>query len=71
MDRLTDEQCGRLLRAMVDYSRDGQIPDWDDVTLDVAWDVVCPMLDADEQRYREVCEQNRLNAIKRWQKWQE
>lgn len=67
LDRLDDAQCGQLLRAMVDYSKDGVVPILDDVPLEVAWDVVRPMLDKDVDRYREVCEKNRENAIKRWQ----
>ena len=68
LDRLTDAQCGQLFRAMMDYAKDGVEPFWDEIALEVAWDVVQPMLDEDARRYQEIVEQNRANAIKRWQK---
>ncbi len=68
LDRLTDAQCGQLFRAMMDYAREGIEPFWDEIALEVAWDVVRPMLDEDARRYQEVVERNRAKAIKRWQK---
>lgn len=68
LERLTDGQCGQLFRAMVDYSKEGVEPYWDEIALEVAWDVVQPMLDEDARRYQEIVELNRAKAIKRWQK---
>ena len=70
LDRLDDVQTGRLFRAVIHYARDGEVPEIDDVLVGVAWDVLRPMVDYDAQRYAEVSEKRRQNALRRWEKAQ-
>ena len=70
LDRLDDAQTGRLFRAVIHYSRDGEMPEIDDAMVGVAWDILRPMLDYDAQRYAEVSEKRRQNALRRWEKAQ-
>ena len=70
LDRLDDAQAGRLFRAVIRYSRDGEAPVIEDTMFGVAWDILQPMLDYDAQRYAEVSEKRRLSALRRWEKAQ-
>ena len=70
LDRLDDAQTGRLFRSLIRYARDGEEPEIDDVIFGVAWDVLRPMVDYDAQRYAEVSEKRRQNALRRWEKAQ-
>ena len=70
LDRLDDAQTGRLFRSLIRYARDGEEPEIDDVIFGVAWDVLRPMVDYDAQRYAEVREKRRQNALRRWEKAQ-
>lgn len=66
LDRLDDAQCGRLLRAIIGYARDGETPQISDPMLGMAWDMLRPVIDLDSERYEAKCEQNRRNILKRW-----
>ncbi len=70
LDRLDDQQAGRLFRAVIRYARDGEAPEIEDMMFGLAWDVVRPMVDYDAQRYAEVSEKRRLSALRRWEKAQ-
>ena len=70
LDRLDDAQTGRLFRALIRYARDGEAPVIEDVMFGVVWDVLRPMVDYDAQRYAEVSEKRRQNALRRWEKAQ-
>ena len=47
---LSDADKGRLLVAMLEYGRDGTVPELDGV-LGIVWSFVHPMIDKDGQRY--------------------
>ena len=47
---LSDEDKGRLLVAMLEYGRDGIVPELDGA-LGIVWSFVHPMIDKDGQRY--------------------
>ena len=47
---LSDEDKGRLLVAMLEYGRDGIVPERDGA-LGIVWSFVQPMIDKDGQRY--------------------
>lgn len=66
LDRLSDEQNGKILRAIICYARDGNDPEFNDQTLLLAWDFLRPALDEDAVKYEAKCERNRQNAVKRW-----
>ena len=56
LNRLSDEQCGRLLRAMVDYAQYGITSELDSMT-GMAFDMLMPKIDRDAVKYAEACEQ--------------
>ena len=62
LDRLDDEQAGKLFKSLIRYSRDGEVPEIGDLALGMAWDVLRPVLDYDAERYEAICERNRRNA---------
>ena len=56
--RLTDEGCGKLFRAIIDYAQTGTLPDLDGMA-GMAFDMLRPGLDRDEKRYFEMIDQRR------------
>lgn len=54
LKRLDHTGKGKLLEAMLNYGQYGEVPDFDgDVVLLMAWEFICPKLNADGRRYRE------------------
>ena len=68
LDRLDDAQTGRLFRALIQYARDGEEPEIEDVMFGVIWDILRPMVDYDAQKYAEVCEKRKKGIQLRWDK---
>lgn len=66
LDRLDLTQRGALLTAIIDYARDGEVPEINDPMLGMAWDMLRPVLDLDAERYEAVCEKRRQAASRRW-----
>lgn len=56
--RLTNEQAGALLRGIVDYAQTGAIPELDPMP-GMAFDLLRPGIDRDEERYFEQIDQRR------------
>lgn len=65
LDELTDEQVGTLFRAMVAYHNTGDKPEFSDVALKYAFIPIRQQMDRSAEAYREKCEKNRQNALKR------
>ncbi len=51
---LSDEECGKFLRAVFNYGMHGEVPDFTG-TLKVAWAFIQPKQDRDNERYIEKC----------------
>ena len=68
LDRLDMTQRGELITAIIDYARDGAVPEINDPMLGMAWDVLRPVLDLDAERYEAICERNRRNGEQRKKK---
>lgn len=66
LKRLSYEQKGRLLDAILTYGEDGYIPEFSDSALSVAWDFIQPKIDADGKRYKHRCEKAQEAANTRW-----
>lgn len=66
--RLSFEEKGHLLDALLDYGELGIEPEFDDALLSLAWDFIRPRLDADEERYRKRCEKAQDAANVRWER---
>ena len=65
LDDLTDEQVGRLFRAMVSYHNTGERPEFEDVALHFAFKPIRQQMDRGAEAYKKRCEQNRQNSLKR------
>ena len=60
--KLTDEEVGRLFRALMIYHSTGEAPELQGRE-SVAFDFICEDINTAEQRYRDKCEQNRRNRL--------
>lgn len=60
---LTDEQRGKLLMAMIDYSEFGKCPELDDIT-NMAFSFMSMQIDRDSEAYKDKCNINRENGKK-------
>ena len=61
---LSDEQLGRLLRAVFAYEIRGEIPNFNDDLLSLCFSFIKVQLDIDKEKYRERCEKNTENGKK-------
>ena len=61
LERLSDAQCGRLLRGIVDYVQTGALPELDDAT-DIVFYLLRPALDRDGERYEKERRRGRYMA---------
>ena len=66
--KLTDEQFGKLVRAMLEYEATGKDPVIDDMAVSLSFDVVRYDMDVNTKKYQEKCDHNRENIKKRWEK---
>ena len=66
LQQLSHEQLGRLFLAILEYGKNGTVPEWDDRFLLFVWNVLRPHLDLDRKRYEAVVEKRRAAANKRW-----
>lgn len=66
IDNLTDKQAGRLFKAVFDYAR-GDKPVLSQ-SMSVIFISIRQTIDRNKENYEKVCEINRKNAKKRWEK---
>jgi len=57
--RLTDEQMGKLFRAILEYESTGEEPVIDDAKAEASFEVVKYDLDLNDERYEEICRKRR------------
>lgn len=60
---LTDEQRGRLLMALIDYSESGVVPELDGISM-MAFSFIQSQMDRDSKKYENRCSSNRENGKK-------
>lgn len=66
-DSFTDEQAGRLIKAVFDYEKRKELPEFGDPLLQMMFDTVIKQKSDDNAKaYILRCEQQRKNAEKRW-----
>jgi len=68
LEDFSDEQFGKITRALIKYDKTGQIPEFDDLSMKIAFKMLKPILDRNKQEFEQMCEKNRQNVLKRWQK---
>lgn len=61
LEDFTDEQVGKIFRAMVDYDRNGTIPNFTG-TMKLAFKFIKQNLDINKEKYKNICERNRANG---------
>lgn len=62
-DLLTDEQAGKLIKAIIKYEKTAETSELDGVTK-MAFSFIKTQLDRDREKYNKKCEKNRENAKK-------
>ena len=67
ISRLSEAQCGVLLRSVMDYAQYGVLPELDPMT-GLAFDMLVPKIDRDAERYEESREQRQYAAYTREKK---
>ena len=65
---LTDEELGRLIRAIFDYETERILPENLPENLQFAFYSIRYVLDRDREKYEKVCNRNKENAKIRWEK---
>ena len=68
IDKLSFEQLGRLFAAMLNYGEFGEVPEFADPEMSMAWGFVARYVDNDRKRYEAKCERARARALKRWER---
>ena len=68
LEPLSDEQLGKLLRALYLYARDKETPTFTDGMLTMAFGFVRMQIDASNAKYEEKREKMRENIRKRWER---
>lgn len=63
LDKMTDEQAGKLMKHLFDYVRDKN-PETDDLLIDVAFTPIQDTLKRDLIKWEEKCNQNKVNGKK-------
>ena len=66
-NKLTDEQAGKVIKAIYEYEDSGKTPNFD-FGLDIVFTSIKTSLDSNRIKYQEKCEKNRENINKRWNK---
>lgn len=59
LEDFTDEQFGKITRGIINYDKTGEIPEFDDSSLKVAFKILKPTLDRNKQEYEAICEKRR------------
>jgi len=60
---LSDEQTGKLVRAILRYASDGIMPDLEQILM-VAFMPIKKQIDMDFEKYAKKCEKNKANGLK-------
>ncbi|MDE6501042.1 MAG: hypothetical protein K2L10_03055 [Ruminococcus sp.] len=68
IDMLSDQQAGMLFKALFEFAVSGEIPEFSDGMVKMAFSFLSAQIGRDLLSYNEKCERNRINALKRWEK---
>lgn len=72
LEELTNEQAGRLFKAILSYVNEEPVTETDgDPAVKMAFKVLKNQIDRDTEKYVEKCEKNRAIAQKRWERIRE
>lgn len=65
IDMLSDEQAGKLFKALFDFAESDEIPEFSDGMLTMAFSFISAQIERDSVKYEERCEKNRQIALER------
>lgn len=65
-DYLTDEEAGRIIKAVFHYETEGEITYFEDRMMASTYKRITDNLDRNKKKYEKVCEERREAAFKRW-----
>lgn len=65
---LSNEECGKLLKAIMEYDINGTEPEFDDRSLTLIFMQIKISLDSNREHYEKTCQKRAASAKKRWQK---
>lgn len=71
LEDLTDEQFGKVMRAIIKYDKTGQISEFDDISVKISFKCVKPTIDRNKEKYQNKCEMQRQKIIDYWNKRKE
>lgn len=71
LEFMTGDQVKELMLALVEYHRYGVLPHFENPLLAMAFKIISGNIDRDKEKYLEMCEQNRQNALQRKKKMEE
>ena len=66
VNRLSDEQAGKVLKAIYNFADGGEIEESGDLAVDTVVDVFTGVIARQYEAYNEKCEKMRANALKRY-----
>ena len=64
---LSDEEAGKMIKAVFDYEIDGIVTDFEDRMMKSTYKRITDHLDRNKKKYITICEQRRQAAFIRWQ----
>ena len=65
---LTDEEAGKMIKAVFDYEIDGALTDFEDRMMASTYKRITDHLDRNKKKYEEIRQQRRQAAFIRWEK---
>ena len=65
IDYLSDEDAGKLIKALFAYVDEGKLPDFKGPMMSL-FTVIRTQIDRSHEAYKAKCEKNRSNSMKRW-----
>lgn len=67
-DKLTNEEAGELIKAIIDYCNGEEVKELKSVRADCYFTVIKQHLDSNTEKYEKTVERNKENVSKRWNK---
>lgn len=55
IDMLTNEQCGKLFKAVFEYVDTGSVPEFDELAVSIMFSVIKAQIDSATQKYEDTC----------------
>lgn len=71
VNMLTDEQAGKLFKALFEFAKNGTETDFDDGMIAMAFSFMADSIKRDTEKYESICQKRAENIKKRWNKKQD